>query len=180
MAGIINQASSSSDWEPSQVLCTFWSLNPLGAILVAFPPLSAGPSTLQVEQKRLKSHSPNQKDHQKFFHRMENEKDHGVTLREKCHHLVHWVPKIPRGDGAWLIRQRADEIKLPSKPTPKQITDHGSIPAIIQRPLMAHQSEHAWVAEDDAKEGGYVTSWAEGKSVTFRANGHIIQLQHAL
>jgi hypothetical protein len=45
---------------------------------------------------------------------------------------------------------------------------------------MANQSEHAWGAEDDAKEGDDGTSRAEGKSNLIRARGHLIQLEHAL
>jgi hypothetical protein len=45
---------------------------------------------------------------------------------------------------------------------------------------MANQSDHAWGAEDDAKEGDDVTSRAEGESNLIRAHGHLIQLKHAL
>ena len=45
---------------------------------------------------------------------------------------------------------------------------------------MADQSDHAWGAKDDVEKGGDVAGRAEGESVTFRAHGHIIQLQHAL
>jgi hypothetical protein len=45
---------------------------------------------------------------------------------------------------------------------------------------MADQSDHAWGAKDDVEKGGDVAGRAEGESVTFRAIGHIIQLQHAL
>lgn len=111
---------------------------------------------------------------------MENEEDHGISFRKKCHHLILRVPKVPRGDGAWLIHQRAYEAKLPSKPPPQQITDIGAIPATIQRSLMASQSEHAGGSEDDAKEGDDVTCRAEGESNLIWACGHLIQLEHAL
>jgi hypothetical protein len=45
---------------------------------------------------------------------------------------------------------------------------------------MAYQSENAWGAEDDAKEGDDVTGRAEGESNIIRARGHLIQLKHAL